>query len=84
MQTVGLLSKLIDAIPEGLRLLPQYKLDSLILTQEVNQDPSRVVITAGIVDVNLHVKVTLHVPLRIEIERNGTAVTVDNKRMRTG
>ena len=50
---IPLLSEQVDPGPEQLRMLPQHKLNTLILAQEIDIDSSTVIQPAGIIDVNL-------------------------------
>ena len=62
-------------------MLPQDEFDALILPQQVNVDMGTGIQPTGIIGVDLHVEVALHIALRIEIERNTSGVFINDERI---
>ena len=75
-----LLSKRIDPGPQLLWVLPQHEFHTLVLTQQVNEDPGRVTEASSVVHEHFHVEVAFHLSLRIEIECYGARVTIHDER----
>lgn len=62
-------------------MLTKNESNSLVLSQQVDEDPRRVVQTFGVVGQYHEIEVALHFSLRIEVQADRTGQSVDEERI---